>query len=76
MTVNEATNMYSPCLSIKFALGVSLFANAISSLGTNRHKKFYEDVWQGKVREYCSLSVSHLCIFHDLTYNSRRKMFQ
>lgn len=49
MSVNEAANMYSPSLSVKFALGVSLTANTIVSLGTERHKKFYDDLWQGKV---------------------------
>jgi len=56
MSVNEATNMYSPSLSVKFALGVSLFANAILSLGTERHKQFYQDVWDGKILSCLALT--------------------
>lgn len=41
--------MYSPSLSVKYALGVSLTANALLSLGTERHKTFYDALWQGKV---------------------------
>ncbi|XP_046680314.1 peroxisomal acyl-coenzyme A oxidase 3-like [Homalodisca vitripennis] len=56
MTVNEATNMYSPSLSVKHALGVTLFANAILSLGTDRHKKFFNDVWEGKILSCLALT--------------------
>lgn len=49
MIINEATEMVNPNLSIKFAVGISLFANALLSLGTERHFKYYNDVWSGKV---------------------------
>lgn len=49
MSVNEAIAMYSPSLSVKFAVGVSLFANAVLSLGTDRHQYIYTNVWNGKV---------------------------
>ncbi|XP_039274921.1 LOW QUALITY PROTEIN: peroxisomal acyl-coenzyme A oxidase 3 [Nilaparvata lugens] len=50
MCVNEATAMVNPCLSVKIALGISLFANVILvGLGTERHLHFYRDVWDAKI---------------------------
>lgn len=49
ITLNQAVEMLNANLSIKFALGVSLFANALLCLGTQRHLKYYKDVWSGKI---------------------------
>ncbi|CAD6241119.1 GSCOCG00009152001-RA-CDS [Cotesia congregata] len=49
MTINEATNLVSPSLSVKIALGVYLFGNTILSLGTDRHIPVFQDVWNKKL---------------------------
>lgn len=56
MSVNEAIAMFSPSLSVKFAVGVSLFANAVLSLGTERHQYIYTDVWNGKILSCLALT--------------------
>ncbi|XP_034239534.1 peroxisomal acyl-coenzyme A oxidase 3-like isoform X1 [Thrips palmi] len=48
MAVNAATASWNKNLSVKFGLGVSLFTNALLSLGTERHLPFYEAVWDNK----------------------------
>ncbi|XP_011503376.1 PREDICTED: peroxisomal acyl-coenzyme A oxidase 3 [Ceratosolen solmsi marchali] len=45
MTLNEATCMVDPMLSVKIALGVYLFGNTILSLGTDRHHPIFQAVW-------------------------------
>ncbi|OXU18462.1 hypothetical protein TSAR_010776 [Trichomalopsis sarcophagae] len=45
MTLNEATCMLDPNLSVKIALGVYLFGNTILSLGTERHHPIFHAVW-------------------------------
>ncbi|KAJ8679842.1 hypothetical protein QAD02_015629 [Eretmocerus hayati] len=45
MTLNEATCIVNPALSIKIALGVYLFGNTIQSLGTERHYPTFLAVW-------------------------------
>lgn len=42
MTINEAVQSLNPSLSVKMAIGIYLFSNALLSLGTERHLKFYE----------------------------------
>ncbi|XP_053625222.1 peroxisomal acyl-coenzyme A oxidase 3 [Plodia interpunctella] len=42
MTINEAVQSLNPSLSVKMAIGIYLFSNALLSLGTERHYKFYE----------------------------------
>jgi len=49
MAVNAATASWDKNLSVKFAVGVSLFANALLSLGTDRHRWMYDAVWNGQV---------------------------
>jgi hypothetical protein len=50
MNLNEAMAALNLNVSIKFALGVSLFANAILSLGTERHLPLYKAAWDGEVK--------------------------
>ncbi|KAG6464381.1 hypothetical protein O3G_MSEX014474 [Manduca sexta] len=42
MTINEAIQSLNPSVSVKMAIGMYLFSNALLSLGTERHLKFYE----------------------------------
>ncbi|KAL4707427.1 hypothetical protein ACJJTC_008612 [Scirpophaga incertulas] len=42
MTINEAVNSLNPSVSVKMAIGIYLVSNAVLSLGTERHLKFYE----------------------------------
>lgn len=49
MTLNEAMEMVSTCASVKLAIGVGLFSNALLNLGTEKHLKFYTEAWSGKV---------------------------
>ncbi|CAD6997130.1 peroxisomal acyl-coenzyme A oxidase 3 [Ceratitis capitata] len=45
MSINEALHTYCPSLSVKIALGVGLFNNAIRAMGTERHMKYYDAAW-------------------------------
>ncbi|XP_053958182.1 peroxisomal acyl-coenzyme A oxidase 3 [Anastrepha ludens] len=45
MSINEALHTYCPSLSVKIALGVGLFNNAMRAMGTERHKKYYDAAW-------------------------------
>jgi hypothetical protein len=49
LSLNEAIAALNPNVSIKFALGVSLFGNALLSLGTERHLPLYKAAWHGEV---------------------------
>ncbi|XP_063822074.1 peroxisomal acyl-coenzyme A oxidase 3 [Ostrinia nubilalis] len=42
MTINEAVQSLNPSVSVKMAIGIYLVSNALLSLGTERHLKFYE----------------------------------
>ncbi|XP_063220753.1 peroxisomal acyl-coenzyme A oxidase 3 [Bacillus rossius redtenbacheri] len=60
MTLNEAIASVNMNLSVKFALGVSLFSNAILSLGTERHLHFYTAAWNGELLSAIALTeVGH-----------------
>ncbi|KAJ8880958.1 hypothetical protein PR048_017431, partial [Dryococelus australis] len=60
MTLNEAIASVNMNLSVKFALGVSLFSNAILSLGTERHLHFYKAAWNGELLSAIALTeVGH-----------------
>lgn len=48
MAINAATSSWNKNLSVKWGLGVSLFTNALLSLGTERHLPFYEAVWENR----------------------------
>ncbi|XP_012277818.1 peroxisomal acyl-coenzyme A oxidase 3 [Orussus abietinus] len=49
MALNEATNVVNPSLSVKVAIGIYLFSNALLSLGTERHLPIYEAIWNKKM---------------------------
>lgn len=44
MTINEAVQSLNPSVSVKMAIGIYLVSNALLSLGTERHLKFYEAI--------------------------------
>ncbi|XP_055389389.1 peroxisomal acyl-coenzyme A oxidase 3 [Condylostylus longicornis] len=49
MSTDEALYSYSSDLSVKIALGVSLFVNSLSAMGTERHKKYYNAAWNREI---------------------------
>lgn len=49
MSINEAIRSVCPSLSVKIALGVGLFNNALLAMGTERHTKYYKAAWNGEV---------------------------
>ncbi|XP_055836676.1 peroxisomal acyl-coenzyme A oxidase 3 [Episyrphus balteatus] len=49
MSINEALHTYSPSLSVKIALGVGLFNNAIRAMGTEKHMKYYDAAWNREI---------------------------
>lgn len=49
MSINEAIRSVCPSLSVKIALGIGLFNNALLAMGTERHEKYYEAAWKGEV---------------------------
>lgn len=53
MSVNEALHSYCPSLSVKIALGIGLFNNALLAMGTERHSKYYNAAWNREVAQYC-----------------------
>lgn len=60
MSINEALHSYCPSLSVKIALGVGLFNNAIRAMGTDKHKKYYEAAWNREVVTCLAITeVSH-----------------
>jgi acyl-CoA oxidase len=60
MILNEAIAALNLNVSVKFAVGVSLFANAILSLGTERHLPLYKAAWRGEILSCIALTeVGH-----------------
>lgn len=49
MSINEALHTYCPSLSVKIALGVGLFNNAIRAMGTESHLKYYKAAWNREI---------------------------
>lgn len=50
MSQNEALHAICMSLSVKMALGVGLFTNAVNSMGTERHQSIFQAAWN---REVC-----------------------
>lgn len=50
MSINEVLHSICPSLSVKIALGIGLFNNALLAMGTERHQKYYQAAWNGEVR--------------------------
>jgi acyl-CoA oxidase len=49
MSINEALYAICPNLSIKIALGVGLFTNALTAMGSERHLPIYRQAWNREV---------------------------
>lgn len=49
MSQNEAFLAICPSLSIKMALGIGLFCNALIALGSDRHRGVYDKAMNGEV---------------------------
>lgn len=49
MSVNEAVHAVCPSISVKLALGVGLFTNALLAMGTERHLPIYQAAWKREV---------------------------
>lgn len=52
MTINQALYDAFPDVSIKYGVGVGLFANTLLTLGTERHRHIYEASWNRKVFDF------------------------
>lgn len=60
MTVNEAMHSICPSFSIKIALGVGLFNNALAAMGTKRHLKYMEQAYKREIITCLAITeVSH-----------------
>lgn len=60
MAANEAMAICYPDVSVKQALGVSLFTNTVSTLGTERHQIFLQMAWENQLLSCVALTeVAH-----------------
>lgn len=60
MTANEAFAICYPDASVKQALGVSLFTNTVSTLGTERHQPLVKMAWENQLLSCVALTeVAH-----------------
>ncbi|KAF5278463.1 hypothetical protein FQA39_LY05952 [Lamprigera yunnana] len=60
MTINEALAAAYPDVSVKQALGIFLFQNTLSTLGTERHQHIIEAIWNRQILSALALTeVSH-----------------
>lgn len=49
MCINEVLHSIDPNLSVKIALSIGLFNNALLAMGTERHSKYYQAAWDREV---------------------------
>ncbi|KAF7287320.1 hypothetical protein GWI33_001685 [Rhynchophorus ferrugineus] len=60
MTVNEALAVAFPDVSVKHAVGIGLFKNTLTTLGTERHQRFIDASWNNKVLACLALTeIAH-----------------
>lgn len=60
MSINEALHSYCPSLSVKIALGIGLFNNALMAMGTERHSQYYNAAWNREIITCLAITeVSH-----------------
>ncbi|CAD7085580.1 unnamed protein product [Hermetia illucens] len=80
MSVNEAIHSVCPSLSVKIALGVGLFNNALLAMGTERHMKYYKAAWNREIVTALAITeVAHgsntKCIRTTATYDPKTQEF-
>lgn len=49
MSINEALHSICPSFSVKIALGIGLFNNALNAMGSERHLEYYKAAWNREV---------------------------
>lgn len=49
MSINEALHSICPSFSVKIALGIGLFNNALNAMGSQRHLEYYKAAWNREV---------------------------
>ncbi|RZC33101.1 peroxisomal acyl-coenzyme A oxidase 3, partial [Asbolus verrucosus] len=60
MTINEALAVAFPDVSVKHAIGIGLFKNTLTTLGTERHQDILDAAWSGKILSCLALTeVAH-----------------
>lgn len=60
MIQNEAFHAIDPSLSIKMALGIGLFTNALLAMGSERHDRIYQAAWNREIVTCLAITeVSH-----------------
>lgn len=60
MAINEALAASYPDVSVKQAIGILLFQNTLSTLGTERHKHIIEAIWNRQILSALALTeVAH-----------------
>ncbi|KAL0894261.1 hypothetical protein ABMA27_014264 [Loxostege sticticalis] len=81
MTINEAVQSLNPSVSVKMAIGIYLVSNALLSLGTERHLKFYEAIIVNR-EILASMSLTEIAHGSDAklmrttaTYDARTRQF-
>lgn len=61
MSINEALHSICPSLSVKIALGIGLFNNALNAMGSERHLEYYKAAWNREVSFETILKIRPLC---------------
>ncbi|KAL9692404.1 hypothetical protein quinque_000121 [Culex quinquefasciatus] len=60
MSINEALHAVCPSMSVKIALGVGLFTNALLAMGSERHSAIYNAAWNREIITCLAITeVSH-----------------
>ncbi|CAO1355326.1 unnamed protein product [Diamesa hyperborea] len=80
MSQNEALHAICMSLSVKMALGVGLFTNAVNSMGTERHQSIFQAAWNREIVTCLAITeISHgsntKCIRTTAIYDPKTKEF-
>ncbi|XP_037044871.1 peroxisomal acyl-coenzyme A oxidase 3-like [Bradysia coprophila] len=60
MSINEALHSICPSFSVKIALGIGLFNNALNAMGSERHLEYYKAAWNREIVTCLAITeVSH-----------------
>lgn len=77
---NRIATQFLPSAAIKYNVSITLFVNAIRSLGTERHYHFLDDIEMGKITGcYCLTEIGHGSNAKGMrttaSYNKEKKVF-